>query len=85
MEKQICLSLVHQHLLCVSPSLLAEDFDDKYKPEKVLVKTEESVKMYWQVSWLLKMEVRHQGSIKVRPEILNEDLTQDTIYLLMTN
>ena len=40
MERQICLSLVHQHLLPVSPSLAVE-FDEKHKPEKVLVKAED--------------------------------------------
>ena len=40
MEKQICLSLVYQHLLRASPGL-AIDFDDKYKPEKALVKAED--------------------------------------------
>ena len=40
MEKQICLSLVYQHLLHVNPGL-AKDFDDQYKPEKALVKVED--------------------------------------------
>ena len=40
MEKQICLSLVHQHLLRVSPGLAVE-FDDEHKPEKVPVKAED--------------------------------------------
>ena len=69
MEKRICLSLVHQHLLRVSPSL-AEDFDDKYKPEQVLVKAED-VLARWMEEQLM-MGLVHGHLMAVAPDLAKE-------------
>ena len=55
MEKQICLSLVYQHLLHASPGL-AIDFDDEYKPEKALVKAED-VLVRWEEEQVARLLV----------------------------
>ena len=69
MEKQICLSLVYQHLLRVSPGL-AEEFDDKYKPEKALVKAEE-VLARWEEEQLARIFVFNHLK-EVAPALVEE-------------
>ena len=69
MEKQICLSLVYQHLLRVSPGL-AEEFDDKYKPEKALVKAEE-VLARWEEGQLARIFVFNHLK-EVAPALVEE-------------